>query len=68
MNDNIMDGTPVAKATTVTPSQPISFCWWALSRIVMLLQFDSRGVYHSPEVCKYYDCLCLHICLFIATV
>ena len=65
MNNNLLDDTPVTKAITVVPSQPISFCWWALSRIVMLLQYDSHGVYRSPEVCTCHQLLLfLFTCLF----
>ena len=63
MNNNSLDDGPVAMATTVIPNQPTSLCWWALYRIVVLLQYDYHGVYHSPEVCMCHYCYCAYICV-----
>ena len=67
MNNNLADSAPVAMTIAVVPNRMISYCWWALSRIIMLLQYDSHGVYHSPEVCMC--CLLLSLfAYFIATI
>lgn len=67
---NVNDSPVVDDDTTavVLPAQPASFCWWALSRIVMLLQFDLHGVHHSLQVFMYTQLLFLFTCLFIATI